>query len=92
MTFHTVPVGAAFGVHLGVLEAIVVRLLVRTRIVQPLELRFTLARVGRELATAVRCQRDPEGLTASQWREMSHQMPWLACPPAPIVLADGRLL
>ena len=86
------PVASAGEDHLAVLGAIVARLVALGAIVQPLAFRFTLARVGRELAAAVRCQRDPEGLAGAQWREMSHRKPWLTRQPAPVVLADGRVL
>jgi hypothetical protein len=59
---------------------------------EPIGRRLELAHVGRGLATAVACQRDPDALADSQWREMVHLQPWLAGPPAPCVLSDGRVL
>ena len=86
------PMGTGRGDHLALLEGVVERLVRRAQVVQPLAVRFALARVVRELATAVRCHRDPEGLAESQWRDLVHRMPWLTQPPAPVVLADGRVL
>lgn len=59
---------------------------------EPIGRRLELAHVGRALATAVACQRDPDALADRQWREMAHRQPWLAGPPAPCVLPDGRML
>jgi hypothetical protein len=64
----------------------------RRALAEPIGRRLDLAHVGRGLATAVACQRDPDALAESQWREMVHRQPWLAGPPAPCVLADGRVL
>jgi hypothetical protein len=78
--------------HLEALVQIAERLVRRAVVAQPLSRRFELARVGRELSNAIRCQRDPQALEDSQWREMVRRMPWLAGPPAPVLLADGRVL
>jgi len=78
--------------HLEVLVQITERLIRRAVVAQPLPRRFQLARVGRELSNALRCQRDPQALADSQWLDMVHRMPWLAGPPAPVLLADGRVL
>lgn len=59
---------------------------------EPIGRRLDLALVGRGLATAVACERDPDALAERQWRAMVHRQPWLAGPPAPYVLADGRVL
>jgi hypothetical protein len=64
----------------------------RRALAEPIGRRLELAHVGRGLATAVACQRDPDALAEGQWREMVHRQPWLAGPPAPCVLADGRVL
>jgi hypothetical protein len=78
--------------HLEALVQITERLVRRAVAAQPLSRRFELADVGRELGNAIRCQRDPQALADSQWRDMVHRMPWLAGPPAPVVLDDGRVL
>jgi len=75
-----------------VLVQITERLMRRAVVAEPLSRRFELAWVGRELGTAIHCQRDPEALARSQWRELVHRQPWLAGPPAPVVLPDGRVL
>lgn len=77
--------------HLEALVQITERWVDRAQ-AEPIGRRLQLARVGRELGTAIRCQRDPEGLAESRWRERVHRQPWLAGPPTPIVLADGRVL
>jgi hypothetical protein len=86
------PVAGADCNHLEVLVQIAERLLRRAVVAQPLSRRFELATVGRELSNAIRCQRDPQALEDSQWRDMVHRMPWLAGPPTPVLLADGRVL
>ncbi len=78
--------------HLEVLVQIAERLVRRAVVAQPLSRRFELAGIGRDLSNAIRCQRDPQALEDSQWRDMVHRMPWLAGPPAPVLLADGRVL
>jgi hypothetical protein len=78
--------------HLEALVQIAERLVRRAVVAQPLSRRFELARVGRELSNAIRCQRDPQALEDSQWRDVVHRMPWLAGPPPPVLLADGRVL
>jgi hypothetical protein len=88
------PVEPVAGPHCDHLEALV-QLIDRWRrraLAEPIGRRLDLAHVGRWLATAVACQRDPDALAESQWREMVHRQPWLAGPPAPCVLADGRVL
>lgn len=77
--------------HLEVLVQLVDRWR-RRALTEPIGRRLELAHVGRALATAVACQRDPDALAETQWREMVHRQPWLAGPPAPCVLADGRVL
>ena len=64
----------------------------RRAMAEPIGRRLDLAHVGRGLATAVVCQRDPDALAESQWRETLHRQPWLAGPPAPCRLADGHVL
>ncbi len=78
--------------HLEVLVQIAERLVRRAVVAQPLSRRFELAGVGWELSNAIRCQRDPQALEDSQWRDTVHRMPWLAGPRAPVLLADGRVL
>lgn len=78
--------------HLKVLVQITERLVGHAVVAPPAARRFALARVGRELGTAIRCQRDPQALAESQWRELVHRQPWLAAPPGPVVLPDGRVL
>lgn len=78
--------------HLEVLVQITERLVRHAVVAQPISRRFELARVGRELGTAIRCQRDPQELAESRWRELVHRQPWLAGPPSPVVLPDGRVL
>ncbi len=78
--------------HLEALVQITERLVRHAVVAQPISRRFELARVGRELGTAIRCQRDPQALAESRWRELVHRQPWLASPPAPVVLPDGRAL
>jgi hypothetical protein len=64
----------------------------RRALAEPIGRRLELAHVGRGLATAVACHRDPDALADRQWREMVHRQPWLAGRPAPWVLPDGRVL
>ena len=78
--------------HLEALVQITERLVRHAVVAQPTARRFELARVGRELGTAIRCQRDPQALAESRWRELVGRQPWLAGPPAPVVLPDGRVL
>ena len=78
--------------HLDLLEQVTERLSWRIHDAQPLARKFDLARIARELGHAIRCQRDPEALRGSLEREMVHRMPWLAAAPAPVRLADGRVL
>jgi hypothetical protein len=47
---------------------------------------------GRGLGTAIARQRDPQALASPRRRELLHRQPWLAWPPAPYVLPDGRVL
>ena len=85
------PVAGADCDHLDALVQLIDRWR-RRALAEPLGRRLELAHVGRGLATAVACQRDPDALAESQWREMVHRQPWLVGPPAPCVLADGRVL
>ena len=78
--------------HLEALVQITERLVRHAVVAQPTARRFELARVGRELGTAIRCQRDPQALAESRWRELVHRQPWLTSPPSPVVLPDGRAL
>ncbi len=78
--------------HLEALVQITERLVRHAVVAQPISRRFELARVGRELGSAIHCQRDPQALSESRWRELVHRQPWLAGPPAPVVLPDGRVL
>lgn len=87
----TEPVGGPDCDHLEALVQLIDRWR-RRAMAEPIGRRLELAHVGRGLATAVACQRDPDALAESQWREMVHRQPWLAGPPAPCVLADGRVL
>ena len=78
--------------HLDLLGQVTERLSWRIHDAQPLARKFDLARIARELANAIRCQRDAEALSGSLEREMVHRMPWLAAAPAPVRLNDGREL
>ena len=78
--------------HLNLLEQVTVRLSWRIHDAQPLARKFDLARIARELGNAIRSQRDPEALCGSLERELVHRMPWLAAPPVPVPLSDGRVL
>jgi len=78
--------------HLDLLEQVTERFSWRIHDAQPLARKFDLARIARELGNAIRCQRDPEDLRGSLDRELVHRMPWLAAAPAPVQLADGRVL
>jgi hypothetical protein len=78
--------------HLQALAQIAERLQQRIVLAQPLSAKFDLGRVGRLLNRAIRCELDPVALQDSLDRELVHAMPWLAGPPAPVVLADDRVL
>jgi hypothetical protein len=78
--------------HLDLLGQITERLSWRIHDAQPLARKFDLARIARELSNAIRCQRDPEALRGSLERDLVHRMPWLAEAPAPVRLANGRVL
>jgi hypothetical protein len=78
--------------HLDLLGQVTERLSWRIHDAQPLARKFDLARIARELGNAIRCQRDPEALRGSLERELVHRLPWLAAAPAPVRLADGRVL
>ena len=78
--------------HLDLVEQVAERLSWRIHDAQPLGQKFDLARIARELGNAIRCQRDPEALRGSLERELVHRMPWLEAAPAPVRLADGRVL
>lgn len=83
------PPGRADGDHLEQLTRLHERWLVRA-LGAPVSRRLELAHVGRALGVAVRCERDPQGLAESQWREMVHLDPRLDPEPTPDVLHDGR--
>lgn len=85
------PVGGPDCDHLEALVQIAQRWMQRA-IAEPIERRLELAHVGRGLGTAIACQRDPQALAESLWRELVHRQPWWAGPPAPCVLPDGRVL
>ena len=85
------PCGGADCDHLDELTRLHERWL-RRAMAEPVSRRLELARVGRALGVAIRCERDPQGLAESQWREMVHLQPTLAAPPPPYVLPDGRVL
>jgi hypothetical protein len=40
--------------------------------------KLAAGRIGRQLALAVQCERDPQGLSDALWREDVQRMPWLA--------------
>jgi hypothetical protein len=84
------PPGGSDGNHLEQLTRLHERWLVRA-LGAPSRRRLELAHVGRVLGVAVRCERDPQGLAESQWREMVHLEPWVDPEPARGVLPDGRL-
>jgi hypothetical protein len=85
------PATGPAGGHLDVLAQLHDRWLQRA-LLEPIGRRLELATVGRLLGTALRCQRDPHGLADARRRERLHLQPALAGPPAPYVLADGRVL
>ena len=86
------PVAGPACDHLDLLGQVTERLSWRIHDAQPVARKFDLARIARELGHAIRCQRDPEALRGSLERELVHRMPWLAGTPAPVRLADGRVL
>ncbi|MGI8535213.1 MAG: hypothetical protein ACR2K2_01710 [Mycobacteriales bacterium] len=86
------PAGGPGCDHLEALEQISTRLSARIQAVPGVAPKFQLARVGRELNLAIRCQRDPAGLSDSLWREAVHRQPWLAGLPLPLVYDDGSVL
>lgn len=77
---------------LAVLTQVTDRLAARVRDPRPTAARFDLAALGRDLRTAIRCQQDPQGLADRRERELLRRQPWLADPPGPVLLADGRVL
>jgi hypothetical protein len=87
----TGPAADPAGDHLDVLAQLHDRWLQRA-LGEPIRRRLELATVGRLLGTALRCQRDPQGLADARRREGLHLQPALGGPPAPYVLADGRVL
>ncbi len=87
-----VPAAGADCDHLKALEQISGRLSRRIQAVAGVAAKFELARIGRELNLAIRCQRDPAGLADSLWREAVNRQPWLAGPPPPLVYDDGSVL
>lgn len=91
------PAGGAGRDHLSVLEQVAQRWAQRTATAGTATAGtvprvLAMAGVGRELSYAIWCQRDPDGLRDSLWRELVHREPWRAQPPAPIVFADGSML
>jgi hypothetical protein len=87
----TEPVAGPDCDHLEALVQITERWM-RRAMAEPIDRRLELAFLGRTLGTAIACQRDPDALADSQWRELVHRQPWLADPPSPYVLPDGRVL
>ncbi len=87
----TEPVAGPDCDHLEALTQLTERWM-RRATMEPIGPRLELAHIGRGLGTAVACQRDPDALADSQWRELVHRQPWLAGPPAPYLLPDGRVL
>jgi len=85
------PVAGPHCDHLEALVQIAERWMQRA-MTEPIGRRLELAHVGRGLGTAIACERDPQALAGSRWRELVHREPWLAGPPAPYVLPDGRVL
>lgn len=77
-----VPPGRPDCDHLEQLTAIHERWLVRA-LDAPVSRRLELAHVGRALGVAIRCERDPQGLAESQWREMVHRDSRLEPEPTP---------
>ena len=86
------PPAGEDGDHLTLLVRITERLSQHALAAQPRSRRYELAAVVRQLTLALACQRDPQALAESQWRQMVHRQPWRAEPPAPVRLPDGRVL
>ncbi len=86
------PPAGGDGDHLALLVRITERLTQHALAAQPRSRRYELAAVVRQLTMALACQRDPQAVAESQWREMVHRQPWLAQAPAPVQLPDGRVL
>ena len=86
------PPAARNGDHLSLLIGITQRLTRHALGAQPRSRRYELAAVVRQLTMALACQRDPQAVAESQWRELVHRQPWLAQAPAPVQLPDGSVL
>lgn len=86
------PAGGAGRDHLSVLEQVAERWAQRTATAGTVSRVLEMAGVGRQLSYAIWCQRNPEGLRDSLWRELVQREPWRAAPPAPVVFADGSML
>lgn len=88
----TAPAVGWDGDHLAALVQITEQLTEHALAARPRSRRYELAAVVRQLTLAIACQRDPQALAESQWRETVHRQPWRAQPPAPVQLPDGRVL
>lgn len=78
--------------HLQALKEIVERIPQRIIDADTVAERMELGRAGRLLSRAVWASVDPEAVRDAIGRELVMLMPWLAGPPAPFVLPDGRVL
>lgn len=78
--------------HLEVLEQIAARWFDRAQTAEGVAGKLAMGRIGRQLALAVQCERDPQALSEALWREDVQRMPWLAEPLAPLHYPDGRVL
>jgi len=80
------------GDHLQELQRILERFPRRIAEAKGVAAKLELGRAGRLLACAVWASWDPQGVQDSIDRELVMAMPWLAEPPAPYELPDGRVL
>lgn len=78
--------------HLQALREIIERLPQRVLEAETVAEKLELGRAGRLLSRASWAAFDPQAVRDAVDRELLMTMPWLAGPPAPYVLPDGRVL
>jgi len=78
--------------HLQALREVIERIPQRIVDAPTVAEKLELGRAGRLLSRASWAAFDPEAVRGSLDRELLMTMPWLAGPPAPYVLPDGRVL